>query len=216
VKGELISPFAYLYIMAEQSRFSKLDKKILVFICEKLIDSDFDAQHPYNDFEESAKILNHILKYFNGGTVQVEDVEFFAILITDNDDVLANFFETKDKSLYDKIEIPVAKTYRLDYTVDGTCTYTEYLSSNFDAYSMNWVASQANQQMNDGNWDYWQGNYRHDTDYENFEMSDSDFGNVYEINDDKSIRESISTIDKLNKKTLLELKNIIEKRLNSL
>jgi hypothetical protein len=216
VKGELISPFAYLYIMAEQSRFSKLDKKILVFISEKLIDSDFDAQHPYDDFDENAKILNHILKYFNGGTPMIEDVEFFARLITDNDDVLASFFETKDKSLYDKIEIPVAKTYRLDYTIDGTCSYTEYMSQNFDSYSMNWVASSADQQMSDGNWDYFDGNYRSDTDYENFEMSNSNFGNVYEINDDKSIRESISTIDKLNKKTLLELKNIIEKRLNSL
>jgi hypothetical protein len=81
---------------------------------------------------------------------------------------------------------------------------------------MNWVASSADQQMSDGNWDYFDGDYRSDTDYENFEMSNSNFGNVYEINDDKSIRESISTIDKLNKKTLLELKNIIEKRLNSL
>lgn len=216
MKGELISTFAYLYIMAEQSRFSKLDKKILVFICEKLIDSDFDAPTPYDDFDENAKILNHILKYFNGGTAMIEDVEFFARLITDNDDILASIFETKDKSLYNKIKIPIAKTYRLDYTIDGTCTYTEYMSSEFDSYSMNWVDSSADQQRNDGSWDYFDGDYRKDASYENFEMSDADFGEVYEINDDKSIRESISTIDKLNKKTLLELKKIIEKRLNSL
>ena len=42
-----------------------------------------------------------------------EDVEFFTKFININDDVLAKIFETNDKSLYENIKIPVAKTYNL-------------------------------------------------------------------------------------------------------
>ena len=52
--------------MAEQSQFSKLSKKQLVFICEKLVDEDFPIGNPYDsDFDSAFNILQEVSKYFS-------------------------------------------------------------------------------------------------------------------------------------------------------
>ena len=42
---------------AEQSQFSKVSKKQLFFIAEKLIDAGFPTDNPYNDYDEHFKEL---------------------------------------------------------------------------------------------------------------------------------------------------------------
>ena len=212
-----------------QSQFSKLSKKQLIIISKELIDNDFPFDNPYNDYDydDAYKTLENIGKYVNMSTTD-EDVEFFTKFININDDVLAKIFETNDKSLYENIKIPVAKTYNLHYTLWGTCNYTEYKSSKFDSYDKDWVIDSAKQQRNDGNWDYFDGKDIREPDYENFEESDITFDEVYEVNDDNTINtnyvsESIldtlvientkDIINSLNKKTLLELKKIIDSKL---
>ena len=39
----------------------------------------------------------------------------------------------KNRELFEQLVIPVAKSYNLDYDVDGSCTYTEYYSQEFDS-----------------------------------------------------------------------------------
>ena len=52
--------------MTEQSQFSKLPKKQLVFICEKLMDEDFPIGNPYEqDFDHAYNTLQDVSKYFN-------------------------------------------------------------------------------------------------------------------------------------------------------
>ena len=139
--------------MADQSQFSRLPKKQLVLIAEKLIDEDFPQGNPYGDYEFSKHYnqLENIGKYFNISVVH-EDVEFFSKFLEMNDDVLAGIFNG-DKSLIDKLVIPVAQTYELTYSVWGHCTYDDYMSQKFDAYDMDWVKDSAEQQRNEGNWD---------------------------------------------------------------
>ena len=45
---------------AEQSQFSKVSKKQLFFIAEKLIDAGFPTDNPYNDYDEHFKELENI------------------------------------------------------------------------------------------------------------------------------------------------------------
>ena len=213
---------------AEQSQFSRLPKKQLVRITEKLVDEGFDTDNPYEDYDDNYKILSSIGKYFNIDVVD-EDVQFFAKFIDINDDLLSKVFEPNgDKSLIEQLVIPVAKTYDLRYSVWGTCTYDEYLGQYFDAYDEDWVIDSAKQQREDGNWDLYDGRNIRETTYDNFDESDYSFDDVYEVNDDKTykIKESLldrlvlentsEVVSSLDKQTLLKLKQIIESRLRSL
>ena len=219
---------------SEQSQFSKLPKKQLVLIAEKLVDESFPSGNPYNDgeFQEHYNNLSSIGKYFNIN-VNDEDVQFFAKFLEINDELIADIFannsqEINNKELIEQLEIPVAKTYDLRYSVWGTCTYDEYLAQYFDAYDKDWVADSAKQQREDGNWDLYDGRNIRETTYDNFDESDYSFDDVYEVNDDKTykIKESLldrlvlentsEVVSSLDKQTLLKLKQIIESRLRSL
>ena len=174
---------------AEQSQFSKVSKKQLFFIAEKLIDAGFPTDNPYNDYDEHFKELENIGKYFNMNVVD-EDVQFFAKFLYINDGILAKIMEKSYILSYEDLIIPVAKTYNLDYSTWGTCTYEEYLAQSFDSYDEDWVIDSVNQQREDGNWDLYDGRSRGETTYDNFEESDHSFDRVYEVNDNK-IKESL-------------------------
>jgi hypothetical protein len=138
---------------------------------------------------------------------------------------IAKIMGKSDILSYEDLIIPVAKTYNLDYSVWGSCSYEEYLTQSFDSYDEDWVIDSANQQREDGNWDLYDGRIRSEATYDNFEESDHSFDRVYEVNDNK-IKESLldrlvlentsEVVSSLDKQTLLKLKQIIESRLRSL
>ena len=209
---------------AEQSQFSKVSKKQLFYIAEKLIDAGFPTDNPYNDYDEHFKELENIGKYFNMNVVD-EDVQFFAKFLYINDGILAKIMEKSDILSYEDLIIPVAKTYNLDYSTWGTCTYEEYLAQSFDSYDEDWVIDSANQQREDGNWDLYDGYNRGDNYYDNHDESDSSYDRVVEVDDNTNVTEPIKeqkfnktskVISTLDKESLLELKKIIDSRLRLL
>jgi hypothetical protein len=214
----------------EQSQFSRLPKKQLAFIAEKLVDEDFPIGNPYtDDFDNAYDILQEVSKYFGVESTH-EDVEFFAKFLQINDDLIADLFannreQMKNRELIEQLVIPVAKSYNLDYSSWGSCTYTNYMVQEFDSYDENWVTDSAMQQSNDGNWNMWEGQETSPTEYENFEESDYEFGRVYEVKDEpvqesllkKLVLENTNDVVKsLDKKTLLELRRIIDSKLRLL
>lgn len=219
--------------MAIQSQFSKLPKKQLVFISEKLVDEDFPIGNPYDsDFDGAEKILTEVANYFSLAVTQ-EDVEFFSKFLEVNENIIAELFannreQMRNSSLIEQLVIPVAKTYDLHYTTWGSCSYTEYKASYFDSYDKDWVRDSASQQRNDGNWDMWDGRDVRDAEYENFEESDSSYNHVYNVDDKQETIYSESILDKLvientkdvvnslDRNTLIKLKSIIESRLRLL
>lgn len=226
-----ISPFFIFINMAEQSQFSKLPKKKLVFISEKLIEDEFPIGNPYNDdFDSAYSTLQDVSRYFSIDAVQ-EDVEFFAKFFEINEDIIADLFannkeQMRNKELIEQLKIPIAKSYNLNYQVWGTCSYTNYQVQEFDSYDEEWVKDSATQQHNDGNWNMWEGQYRREPEYENFEESDYDYGDVYEIDKSETKNESIldrlvientsEVVNSLDRKTLLELRRIIDSKLRLL
>jgi hypothetical protein len=217
--------------MTEQSQFSKLSKKQLVFIAAKLVDEDFPIGNPYDDdFDNAYDTLQEVSRYFSIEATQ-EDVEFFSKFLQINDEIIAELFannrkEMKNTSLHEQLVIPVAKSYNLDYKVMGSCSYTNYMTQEFDSYDEEWVKDSASQQNNDGSWNIWDGQERSETEYDNFEESDYDYEDVYEIDESKNRNESVldklvientsEVIGSLDKKTLIKLKSIIESRLRLL
>jgi S-adenosylmethionine/arginine decarboxylase-like enzyme len=216
---------------AEQSQFSRLPKKQLVFIAEKLVDEDFPIGNPYtDDFESAYATLQEVSKYFSVESTQ-EDVEFFAKLLEINDEIIADLFannkeQMNNRELIEQLVIPVAKSYNLDYSSWGSCTYTNYLTQEFDSYDEEWVKDSATQQLNDGNWNIWDGQETSSTEYDNFEENDYSFDEVYDVDKSKIKNESVldrlvientsEVIGSLDKKTLIKLKSIIESRLRLL
>ena len=212
--------------MPDQSQFSRVSKKQLFFIAEKLISEDFPTDTPYHDYSDAYNKVENIGKYFNISVVD-EDVQFFVKFLDINSDLLEEIIETGDKSLVNGFEIPVAKTYELQYSVWGSCTYNEYLGQKFDSYDKDWVMDSATQQRDDGNWDFYNGYEISPTDYENFDETDYSYDRVTEDNDDDSkLSESLldklalentqGVIKSLDKSTLLKLRTLINSRLSSL
>ena len=216
---------------AEQSQYSKLPKKQLLYIAEKLVDEDFPVGNPYEayNFDESYGNLELIGNYFGIRTVH-EDVEFFSKFLEINDSLLAKLFDNPtDKNLIEQLVIPIAKTYDLHYSVNGSCTYEEFLAQKFDCYDKDWVMDSARQQREDGNWDVYDGRMTRETEYDNFDTNDYEFENVYEVNDEGKtdylgesmldrlvVENTQDVVNSLDKKTLLKLKSIIESRLRFL
>jgi hypothetical protein len=218
---------------AEQSQFSTLPKKQLILIAEKLVDEDFPTGNPYDsDYDDNYGKLQNIARFFNV-SVSDEDVQFFAKFLEINDEIIAELFannkeQIKNKDLIEQLEIPVAKSYDVRYSVWGSCTYDEYKAQYFDSYDKDWVIDSAKQQREDGNWDLYDGRDVRETTYDNFDESDYSFDDVYEVNDDKTykIRESLldrlvventsEVVNSLDKQTLVKLKQIIDSRLRSL
>jgi hypothetical protein len=211
--------------MAEQSQFSKLSKIQLVSISVKLIDQDFPIGNPYeSDYDDAYSILEEVSRYYSIDITH-EDVEFFSKFLEINDEIIAELFannkkEIKNRLLIEQLVIPVAKSYTLDYRVWGTCSYTNYMGQEFDSYDEEWVKDSATQQNNDGSWNMWEGQERSETEYDNYEESDYDYEDVYEIDESKNRNESVldklvientsEVIGSLDKKTLIKLKSIIE------
>lgn len=216
--------------MSIQSQFSKISKKQLLFICEKLVDENFPIGNPYNDdFEKANNVLNTVSQYFSIQSTH-EDVEFFCKLLEVNDEIIAELFannrgQMKNKDLIEKLVIPVSKTYVLNYEINGSCTYEEFLSRKFDSYDKEWVKDSAESQRRDGTWDTYYGKFRKDTQYDDFQMNDITYNNVYEVNTNENSETKESILDRLvientedvvfslDRDTLLKLKSIIESRL---
>lgn len=213
--------------MADQSQFSRISKKQLLFICERLLDEGFDASYIYDNYDDSYKALEDIGKYFNV-SISDEDVQFFGKLLSDNDNLIADIFANQganknNKELIERLEIPVAKDYELEYTVDGTVNYTEWYTYKVSSYDKSWVDESIRQQYNDGNFDLYEG-HLDDTQYDNYEMNDWEFKGVSEV--DPKVQESLlsklvientqDALHSLDKKTLIKLKSLIESRLRFL
>ena len=213
--------------MENNSQFSRLPKKQLLLIVEKLLDEGFSSENPYDgDFEEYYKKLTSISKYFNIRAVH-EDVEFISKFIQINDRMLPDIFENGTTSVYyNSLVIPSLKTYELRYSVWGSCTYDDYMSQKIDSYDIDWVKDSAYQMMNDGNWDLFDANNIRDTHYDNYDDSEFSFDKVVLYEDKNVIDESFSnrtliehtrkSILSLDRKNLLRLKSMINSRLKSL
>jgi hypothetical protein len=211
--------------MADQSNFSRFPKKQLVFIASKIIDDGFDWQSLDNNYEleydDCESILENASTYF-GESVVEEDVQFFAKFLEINDDLLSKIFESNDKTLMEQLIIPESNDYLVEYTVMGSCTFTEYYDTKFSSYDKNWVIGSVNMQRNDGNWDVYSGVIK-DTNYDNWEMSDWEIDEVKEIGDTqesrnprKLLENTEKLIPKLDKNTLVSLKFLIDKQLKNL
>jgi hypothetical protein len=204
---------------AEQSQFSNQPKKILYLISQKLISDDFDEDYSTDTYDSNHTILSDISRMFSIDVVDDEDVQFFTKFIEINKQLISEISETKDRSLIDKLVIPIAKTYEMLYSTRGSCLYEEFLKQDIDSYDEEWVRISILIQQDNGYWDTYEGSEYSETQYDNYEESDWSINSVRESKgniQENNFKKTTKVISSMDKKSLLELKNIIDSRLRLL
>ena len=212
--------------MADQSTFSRFQKKQLIFIANKLIENGFEwdnITHDYeNIYDDNEKILSGVASYFNESVVE-EDVQFFIKFLEINSGLLTRIIQNNDKSMIEHLIIPQSKDYLVEYTVSGSCTFEEEYETRFSCYDKDWVIDSLYLQRNNGNWDVYSGTLKN-TEYDNWETNDFEIdkikdvpNNVQESRNPKRLLENTEKlIPKLDRDTLVKLKYLIDKELRGL
>lgn len=202
--------------MAEQSRFTNQSKKFLLKIVSELTNTEFNFDEPYYDMDKNVTILYKIIKKYMTGQIEYTDVEFFCKLYEENEELVKNYIETKDIELSENLELPVVNKYKFYYKTQERWWVTLFYYDEFDSYSKDWVTDQVNKLQEDGNWGYHDG-HQYDRDIDDSEWDDVFYGDVELIepktNENYEFKKTKSVIGKLDKKTLLELREMIDKRL---
>jgi hypothetical protein len=203
--------------MEDISLFHNYSKKHLAFIIIGLIKNDFDFENPYSD-DDNITILEDAAEPF-GESISDIDMEFFAKLIKNNRELAVQIANSKpSKSLYERLEIPKIDKYNVNWKETGSCSYTRFFRDTWSSYDENWVEYAMDKANSDGNYSKWESKY--DVDYDYFEPYDETYTNIEKINEenqsgiDKLVIENTSyAIDSLDRKSLIILKSIIDKKL---
>ena len=206
--------------MEDVSLYHAYPKKHLAFIIKELLDNDFDWGDPYAD-DDNIEILESAVAPFNEGVSDI-DMEFFAKLIEINEQ-LALLIQTSkpNKNLYERLELPKIERFKVYWKEWGSCHFTRYYNDEWSSYNEDWVESDMNSANNSGSWDKWSA--ESDTEYDNFDTYDDAITDIDRIETNKTTNESILdklikedtsyAIDSLDRKSLLILKSIIDKKL---
>lgn len=210
--------------MAEQSTFSRFPKKHLVFIANKLIEEDFEYSL-YDDtiHDNNKEILESVANYFGVTSIVEDDIQFFMKFLEINENLLIDINETGDKSLIENLIIPQAQDFLVEYTVNGTCTFTEYHEDKISSYDKGWVMDSVYIQYHSGDWEPYSGVLKN-TNYDNWETDNWEIDTVKEIPQEMSesrktkrlLENTEKLIPKLDRDTLIALKFLIDKQLRPL
>lgn len=196
----------------DKSIFETKPLVVLVRISLFLLEKEFVWSNPYGkNLERNYDLLENLLKLFSESCSNI-DLEFFCKFIEVNIDTIKEYSVSKNSSLLSNIVIPTASNYEVDYSVVGSAIVTENYKTEWSSYDELWVKSSIIDAESTGNFDWWSGN-NIGTETDNFESERFYVDNIEEIGKDR-IKES--TLNKLDKKTLLELKRVIDNRLRLL
>ena len=207
--------------MEDISLFHNYPKKILAFIIKELLDNNFNWKSPYDDAEDNIEIVEKVTAPF-GEPISDIDMEFFAKLIEINESISNEISNSPfKKSLYDTLQLPEVEKYEVHWKEYGSCTFKRFFRDTWFSYDENWVESGMNKGNNDGSYEKWSA--ENDTDYEDFDTYDDTYTSIEKIQNNKTTNESILdklikedtsyAIDSLDRKSLIILKSIIDKKL---
>lgn len=206
------------------SNLSKLAPKIIVQISILLLESDdSDYDNPYDDFDENLSNLRDAARWATSD-VDGTDLEFIWQFIIENRPLLDQVKNDKSKvsEIISELHYPSLIKSKVWYEIWGNATLTEEYKTTWESYNKDWVKESLRQSYNDGEFDYWQGEYvGHETD--NFETDNFEITHVTsEMNESKQsllskivVENTTDVLDKLDRDTLIQLKNLINQKLSS-
>lgn len=191
----------------ESSQLENLPINQLVYISQRLIKSDFDYTAPFSDYYDNINKLGKILPYF-GFVAQQIDLDFIAKFISTNEELILSIENPNQiEPSFEKFIAPEVGKYEVFYEIWGPATYTEHYKTEWATYDKKWVQDSIQAARNEGTWGDYDGDYiEHETD--NWEPDNFQFKKILNLSEEK--------INTLEKTTLLELRNLIDKKLKNL
>ena len=190
----------------ESSQLENLPINQLVYISEKLMKSDFDYTDPYLDYDDNIEKLDKILPYFGFNAQQI-DLDFIAKFISTNEELILSIdAPSQIEPLLEKFVVPQVGKYEVYYEIWGPATFTEHYKTEWTTYDKKWVENSIETAKNENTWSDYDGDYiEHETD--NWEPDNFKFNKISTLSEEK--------INSLEKTTLLELRNLIDKKLKN-
>lgn len=207
-----------------ESELENIDKRILTRIVKKLDDDEFFNKEIYYDMTDLIDILNDSVKIFGLSGMEYIDVEFLYQFEKINRDIFRKIFNNQTSKeekflLIDSLDIPSTQEFNVNYSVYGSASVSYDYSGRFESYSSQYVADQVRYQYNDGILDYWDGELVNGPEIDNYETHDFIVGDI----DNRTSRKKrygesykIPTLNSLDKRSLLILKEAIDRRLSDL
>ena len=198
----------------DKSTFETKPPKLLVKISLLLLEKNFLYESPFlrKNYSANFAALDNVLTYFSEFATDI-DLQFFAKFISTNLKSIEEYQTSKNPESLSNIVIPTSSNYQVKYQVSGGALVIEKWKTEWSSYDENWVERSITVAYNDGSFDYWDGHHI-DTETENFESDNFEVLEVGDDNYENMVNES--TLNKLDKKTLLELKRVIDNRLRQL
>jgi hypothetical protein len=196
--------------------------RILIEIFSLLLSTDFDYGDPYDDYEKNKELLENSSRW---ASVDVDslDVEFMAAFISKNENLIESFNSdgVNPNEIISRLVIPEMKEYRISYEIWGSAVLTEQYSTKRDSYSESLAKNSLRHEYHEGEFDYYQGKYEgYETD--NFEADNFEITWVESVNESKKsilsrlvIENTSEVLNDLDKRTLIELRNLINQKLSS-
>jgi len=211
------------------SNLEKIPLKITCYIAAALLKKNFDFKNPYND---NTHVYYDMLEDLTSATLnqilnETLDLEFMAKFIDLNSALLTKWMdkEVKFNEIQNKLVIPKPTVYTVAYEVWGSCVLTEKYVVDWSSYDESFIDDAIEHARDDDKFNYWDGEYvEHETD--NFEADNFQIDwvekkktNVGENkkNYSKMILEKSDTfLEQFDKKSLIKLRNLIDRKLNIL
>jgi hypothetical protein len=196
--------------------------RILIEISSLLLSTDFNYRDPYDDYEKSEELLENSSKW---ASVDVDslDVEFISSFIFKNEKLIesVNSDGVNPNEIISRLIIPEMKEYRVSYEIWGPAVLTEKYSTTRQSYGESFARNSLRHEYHEGKFDYYQGNYEeHETD--NFDADHFEITWVESLNESKKsiisrlvIENTSEVLNDLDKRTLIELRNLINQKLSS-
>jgi hypothetical protein len=207
----------------KNSILEKLPLKIIANIAKLCIEDGFEYFSPYNDFEDNIEILQTASVWTSQRVDSPLDLEFMSKFITINEKILVKWIDEdlNFKEIASDLIIPKVKSFKVRYEQWGPATYTQQYSTEWKSYDKDWVKSSMNEETISGTWYYADGEYvGHEVD--NWEPDNDkilyveEIASVNEAVKQKIILENTSELLKqIDKKSLIELRDLINQRLSS-
>lgn len=209
-----------------ESQLYKLPNKVLCEIVKICLENDYDFEDPYiMGYSESCEIVEDASRWVGVGTIESVDIEFVAKFISLNENLLRSWIEGEKKfdEISSELVKPRPKKYMVYYSSKGRGYVIQKYSTDWTSYDKDWIDESMRELSSMGDWSYYEGDYL-GTDVDDFDEDSLDIEEIEVLNEgqNKSILNKLvventsEVINSLDKKTLLELKKLIDFKLRIL
>ena len=187
------------------------------------LENDFDFEDPYIiGYQESCEIVEDASRWVGVGTIEAVDIEFIGKFISLNEEILRIWIDDEKKfgEISNQFIIPKPKKYMVYYSSKGSGFITQKYQTDWTSYDKDWIRESMNELNSAGDWSYYDGDYI-GSDVDEFDEDDLDIDDIEVVRESRNksilnklvVENTSEIIESLNRKTLLELRQLIDSKL---